>query len=62
MSRGDALDVVLRKINNTEDWKTLVDICECDWKIKPEYLSHSGLVKEFNQEIRSNYGHTLFNI
>lgn len=48
MSRGDALDVVLRKINNIDDWNTLVDICECDWKIKPAYLSHSGLVKEFN--------------
>lgn len=62
MSRGDTLDVVLRRINNIEDWKTLVDICECDWKIKPVELSHTGLVKAFNQEIRSNYGHTLFNM
>lgn len=62
MSRGDALDVVLNKIHNIEDWKSLVDICDCAYKIKPEELSHVGLVKNFNQEIRSNYGHTFLNM
>ena len=47
MSRGDALDVVLNKIHNIEDWKSLVDICDCAYKIKPEELSHVGLVKKF---------------
>lgn len=62
MSRGDALDVVLNKIHNIEDWKSLVDICDCAYKIKPEELSRVGLVKNFNQEIRSNYGHTFLNM
>lgn len=62
MSKGDTLDVVLCKINNIEDWKTLVEICNCKNSIKPEELSQVGLVKKFNQEIRSNYGHTLLNM
>lgn len=62
MSRGDALDLVLNKIHNIEDWQSLVEVCECENMIKVEDFSHIGLVKKFNQEIRSNYGHTFFNI
>ena len=62
MSRNDELDLVLQRITSKEDWNTLAKICGCENSIKVNELSNSELVKKFNIEIRSNYGHTFANL
>lgn len=62
MSRNDELDLVLQRITSKDDWNTLAKICECESIIKVNEISDSELVKKFNLEIRSNYGHTFANL
>lgn len=60
--KNDALDVVLRNIEDNEDWLALCQICECGKQAKLETSSRRQLIKFFNEEIRHNYGHTLANL
>ena len=63
MARRDALDLVLRNLKKMEEWDSLAKVAGCESIMDhyPEY-SRSKLVEKFNQEIRSNFGHTLVNI
>ena len=61
MAKNDALDVVLKKITEKEDWESLKEVCQCT-DLDISYYSQQGLVKYFNKEIRRNYGNTIKNI
>lgn len=63
MARRDALDLVLRNIKRKEDWASLAKVADCE-SIMGHYseYSRSTIVEKFNQEIRSNFGHTLVNV
>lgn len=61
MSKYDALDVVLRNINKREEWETLAKVADCK-ELLQYYANNTTMVEKFNQEIRSNFGHTLANI
>lgn len=61
MSKNDELDIVLQKITDREDWESLKEVCKYE-ALDIDDLTKQGLVKEFNKEIRSNYGNTLKNI
>ena len=60
--KNDALDVVLKKITDEEDWQVLLEICDCKATIKLEELTNTGRALAFNKEIRSNYGNNFVNI
>lgn len=60
--KNDALDVVLRNMEDNEDWQGLCKIYDCESQAKLETSSQRQLIKFFNKKIRHNYGHTLANI
>lgn len=55
MSKNDALDMVLQRIKNDEEWKVLARLCGSEEKIILEDLSNLGKVSAFNKEIRGLY-------
>ena len=59
--KNDALDVVLKRITDEDDWQALLEICDCKATIKLEELTPKGRALAFNKEIRSNYGNTFAN-
>ena len=54
MARGDALDIVLEKIDEKKYWEALKDVCQCNNLDINDY-THHGLVKFFNVQIRNSY-------
>lgn len=54
MARGDALDIVLEKIDDKKYWEALKDVCQCNNLDINDY-THHGLVKFFNVQIRNSY-------
>lgn len=55
MSKNDALDMVLQRIKNDEEWKVLACLCGSEEKIILEDLSNLGKASAFNKEIRGLY-------
>lgn len=54
MSKGDALDIVLEKIDDKKYWEDLKEVCQCNDLDINDY-THHGLVKFFNVQIRNSY-------
>jgi len=54
MSKGDALDIVLEKIDDKKYWEDLKEVCQCNNLDINDY-TRQGLVKFFNIKIRNSY-------
>ncbi len=61
MAKFDALDKVLRNIHKREEWEILAQVAKSEGLMK-YYDNNTKMVEKFNQEIRSNFGHTLVNV
>lgn len=55
MSKNDALDMVLQRIKNDEEWNMLARLCDSYGKIILEDLTNLGKASAFNKEIRGLY-------